>query len=294
MRFTVFFIAFLFLALPAFAQTNDMRAVMSRLDQVQRQMDTIARQVYGGQPPPEAVSKPVLAGTDVGNLAAATDERLNGIESAVREINNRLDQQDYALGQLQKAFDLYKGDVEMRFQEVAPRAAPAPVQAYTGTPATEAAPKSETSVNATGQETGEINNPLPTESAASLYDAAFQALRDQKYDRAEKGFMEFMRLYPKDDLAGNAQYWLGETFYVRGKYDEAAKIFAQAYQNYPKSGKAPDNLLKLGLALAQSNKKQEACVTFQQLGTQYKNAAAVIKQRAEEESKKLNCGLPNG
>ena len=101
-----------------------------------------------------------------------------------------------------------------------------------------------------------------------------------------------MQMFPNDDRAGNAQYWLGETFYVRGNYAEAAKVFAQGYQKYPKSTKAPDNLLKLGLALSQTGKKQDACVTLMQLGKQFPSAAAVIKQRADDEMKKLNCGAP--
>jgi tol-pal system protein YbgF len=122
-----------------------------------------------------------------------------------------------------------------------------------------------------------------------MYDAAFQSLREQKYDRAEAAFKQFLVRYKDDALAGNAQYWLGETYYVRGNYAEAAKVFATGYQKYPKSSKAPDNLLKLGLSLSQSNKQKEACLTLQQLGIQYPNAAAVIKQRATDERKKLQC-----
>jgi len=289
---TVFLLVFAF-ALPAFAQDKDMRGVMSRLDQLQRQMDTIARQVYNGDPPPAAVSNPMIAGTDTANLAAAMDERLNGVEAALRQINTRLDEQDYALGQLQKSFELYKAEVEMRFQSINPTPKPQGPTAYV--PPVSDKPAETQPTNALGQVTGEVNAAsLPTDNSAALYDAAFQALRDQKYDRAEMGFKEFMRLYPEDGLAGNAQYWLGETYYVRNRFDEAAKAFAVGYQKYPKSSKAPDNLLKLGLSLSQSGKKQDACVTLQQLGSQYSSAAAVIKQRAEEEMKKLNCGMPRG
>src|SRR5690606_27427724 len=97
-----------------------------------------------------------------------------------------------------------------------------------------------------------------------LYDAAFQALREQRYERAEAAFKEFLNRYSDDALAGNAQYWLGETYYVRGNYQESAKVFAHGFQKYPKSSKAPDNLLKLGLSLAQNKKTKEACLTLHQ------------------------------
>lgn len=292
----------LLFAAPAFAQDNDMRAVMSRMNQMQRQMDTISRQVYKGETPPAAaLSTPALPASDNASLAAAVDERMNGLEGSLKQINNRLDEQDYAIGQLRQQFDLQKSDMEMRLKEVgagakAPVVNTMPVPPADNSPAQPTAPNASATPDATAPAAGDATDAagdaqdLPTDNAAALYDAAFQALREQKYDRAESGFKSFMSKYPNDQLAGNAQYWLGETYYVRGNYPEAAKSFAQGYQKYPKSTKAPDNLLKLGLSLSQQNKKQEACITLQQLNKQYGNAAAVIKQRAEDESKKLNCG----
>lgn len=305
-------LAVLFLVLvadSASAQNNDMRAVMSRLDQIQRQMDTISKQVYRGDPPADAISRPPMP-SDNSGLAAAVDERIGSIEGSMRQINNRLDEQDYAVGKLKQDFDLFKADFEVRMKELTagntaqaqaaptPMAAPAdadtikqPVAAETASTETPAATTDKTP-GASGPVPAGAVQDLPTENAAALYDAAFQALREQKYDRAEAGFASFMQKYPKDDLAGNAQYWLGETYYVRGNYAQAAKTFAQGYQKYPKSSKAPDNLLKLGLSLSQTGKKQDACVTLSQLGKQFPSAAAVIKQRANDEMKKLNCGVP--
>ena len=295
----LFAISVLFIVLavaPAHAQNNDMRSVMSRLEQIQRQMDTISRQVYKGDPPAEAMSAPPLPKENSG-LAAAMDERLSSIEGSLRQINNRLDEQDYAIGHLQQDVALFKSDMELRLQQMGSKPAdttPAPLEPKPAaeTAATTPAPASDDAATHSGPVPAGAVQELPTDSAAALYDASFQALRDQKYVRAEEGFRKFMQMFPNDDLAGNAQYWLGETFYVRGNYAEAAKVFAQGYQKYPKSTKAPDNLLKLGLALSQTGKKQDACVTLMQLGKQFPSAAAVIKQRADDEMKKLNCGAP--
>jgi tol-pal system protein YbgF len=304
------------LAGPAFAQdsNNDMRALMGRMDQIQRQMDTVSRQVYNGNPPPAATSG--AAPTDNAGAAAAMDERMSSIEGSLKQINNRLDEQDYALGQIKQQFDLYKSDMEVRMKELADHTSAAtpvaektaldasktpdttdvdndtaaPAAAATGATAGTLAAKTPPAATAaaTTDDAGDAAD-LPTDNSASLYDASFQALREQKYDRAEKGFKQFLQKYSNDTLAGNAQYWLGETYYVRSNFVDAAKSFAVGYQKYPKSTKAPDNLLKLGLSLAQNKKTQDACVTLQQLGVQYKNAAAVIKQRATDEMKKLSC-----
>ena len=76
---------------------------------------------------------------------------------------------------------------------------------------------------------------------------------------------------------------------MRQNYLEAAGAFARGFQNYPDSSKAPDNLLKLGLSLANLDRRDDACTTFSELSRQYPDAAAIILQRAEQESARLGC-----
>lgn len=293
-------IAALMATTPAFAQNNDMRAMMNKLDQMQRQMDTMSRQLYKGEAPPEGAMSS-SGNTDNAALAAQMDERMSSLEGSLKQINNRLDEQDYAVGQMKQQFELYKSDMEVRLKDLSASATALPPVTSSATPAAAIAPAAVTpssdpdlapTAAATPAPAAGAMQDLPTDNAASLYDAAFQALREQKYERAEAGFKEFMQRYPTDTLAGNAQYWLGESFYVRGNYADAAKSFATGYQKYPKSSKAADNLLKLGLSLSQTGKTQEACVTLTQLDKQFPSAAAVIKQRAVDEQKKLSCTAP--
>ena len=67
-------------------------------------------------------------------------------------------------------------------------------------------------------------------------------MRQQDYAKAEGAFREFIKRNPKDPLAANAQYWLGESFYVRGDYQQAAVEFMEGYKNYSNSPKGPENL----------------------------------------------------
>ena len=99
----------------------------------------------------------------------------------------------------------------------------------------------------------------------------------------------FVAQHPKDPLAGSAQYWLGETYYTRGRYAEAASAFAEGYKNYPKGTKAADDLLKLGMSLARANQKQNACVAFAQLDHDFPLPGAAIRDRATVEKKRLGC-----
>ena len=100
----------------------------------------------------------------------------------------------------------------------------------------------------------------------------------------------FIASHPDDQLAGNAHYWLAETYYVRGDYRKAAGYFAAGYKNFPESSKAPDNLLKLAMSLANLDQPDKACFTFKELSERFPNASQSIMQRAAFESRRAGCG----
>jgi len=130
---------------------------------------------------------------------------------------------------------------------------------------------------------------LPSGTPKEQYDRAFGLLSQANYSDAEVALRAFVEQNPKDPLAGNAKYWLGETYYVRGDYQQAAVTFAEAYQEYPDNSKAPDNLLKLGLALGALGNKSDACGTLSELLKRYKDAAVTLIQRAKQEQQRLGC-----
>ncbi len=121
------------------------------------------------------------------------------------------------------------------------------------------------------------------------YNAAFSLLRQARYEDAEQALRGFVQHYPKDTLAPAAQYWLGETFYVRKDYTNAAAAFADGYERYPKSPKGPDFLLKLGMSLANAGQKDHACRAYQRLDRDYPQAAGEIRDRSGAEKKRLGC-----
>lgn len=124
---------------------------------------------------------------------------------------------------------------------------------------------------------------------AAAYENAFSLLKAGNYDAAEKEFDAFVQKNPDHVLAGNAKYWLGETYYARGNYEKAARVFAEAYQKYPDGSKAADNLLKLGLSLSATGNNPDACVAFRQLEKNYQNGAGPVLRRAQQEMSKLGC-----
>ncbi|MEM7612490.1 MAG: tol-pal system protein YbgF [Pseudomonadota bacterium] len=88
--------------------------------------------------------------------------------------------------------------------------------------------------------------PLPNGSDRENYQAAFELLKEGRYDQSAKAFEQFLVTYSDSDLADNAQYWLAESYYVSQKFSEALPIFNTVISDYPQSRKVPDALLKIG------------------------------------------------
>ena len=130
---------------------------------------------------------------------------------------------------------------------------------------------------------------LPAGKPKEQYTFALNLLRQTKYKDAEQALVQFIATRAEHPLAGNARYWLGETYYVQKDYEQAAQTFFNGYRVSPSNVKAPDMLLKLGMSLFQIKKPKEACATFDKLAQDFPNAPARIKSAIVRERKRLRC-----
>ena len=131
---------------------------------------------------------------------------------------------------------------------------------------------------------------LPPVAAASggeqaQYDAAFGALKGADYPKAIAGFRSFLTAYPTSPLASNAQYWLGEAFYVTREYDSAIQAFRKVATDWPDSRKAPDALVKVGFTQAAQGKNAEARATLEEVTRRFPGSEA--SQLAAERLKRM-------
>lgn len=122
-----------------------------------------------------------------------------------------------------------------------------------------------------------------------LYETAYGYLLQRDYGAAEVAFDDFLKKFPSDSLSGNAQYWLGESHFVRGQYKAAASAFLKGYQTYAQSQKAPDSLLKLAMSLDRLGQKDAACSSYSELNTKFPNAPQSVKARAQSERQRVGC-----
>ncbi len=109
-------------------------------------------------------------------------------------------------------------------------------------------------------------NPADEKAA---YDQAFQSLKDLRYADAAEGFQTFLARYPESEYADNAQYWLGESYYVTRNYDISLEAFNDLLQKYPDSSKKPDALLKIGYAHYELKQWDQARAALEQVKQQY-------------------------
>lgn len=127
------------------------------------------------------------------------------------------------------------------------------------------------------------------QSPKEAYDQAINQLNQREFQAAEILFKSFLAKWPKDDLAGNARYWLGESYYVRAQFELAVNEFIDTYTSYSNSPKAPAALLKLALSLDQIKRRDTACEALATLKQQYPNAEDYILKRGSELQKTYAC-----
>jgi tol-pal system protein YbgF len=110
----------------------------------------------------------------------------------------------------------------------------------------------------------------PTAGAdQGAYNQAFDVLKAGRYPEAITAFQHFLQSWPQSALADNAQYWLGESFYVTRDFQNAAAAFQTVLDRWPDSRKAPDALLKLGYTQAELQHTAQARTTLAAVSTRY-------------------------
>ena len=91
------------------------------------------------------------------------------------------------------------------------------------------------------------------------YERTLTRFKEGDLEGARQGFAEFLVQHPNSDLAPNARFWLGESYYGKKDYPRAIDAYDQVQLNHPASEKVPAALLKKGYAyLALKDRKRAA------------------------------------
>ena len=265
-KFYVFGLGLMFVANSAFAQA-DVSYLQEQLNQLKEDMTVVQRQLYREKndttAPQESVSNVQM--------------RLGEYDQLIRDMNGKVENIEYRLNTLEKKMEVIEKDIDLRFSQMSKKAgmtAPAPTAKSSSNNASKAQNKAALKTDVAPKE---------------LYEQALANLKENNLDDAELKFSQFLNTYPKDTLAENAQYWLGEVYYKKQDFAKAAVAFKEGYSKYPEGTKGPDCLLKLGLSMKSLGKTEEACTAFTNLPTIFGKVNPSIATRATDEAKKLNC-----
>ncbi len=121
--------------------------------------------------------------------------------------------------------------------------------------------------------------PPPGMTAQTLYDGARQAKAAGQLDLALQQFNDYLRYYGQTDLAPNAQFYIGETYYSQQKYDDAIQAFDSVLEKYPEGTKTLDAMYMKGMALARKGDRTAATAEFRALVKQSPSSEQAAKAR---------------
>lgn len=108
------------------------------------------------------------------------------------------------------------------------------------------------------------------ESAPELYEGALKKIREEQDFAAGRELMEtFLKRYPGDDLAVNASYWVGETYYAEKAYEKAILKFEEVIQKYGEQPKVASAMLKQAMAFESTGDKATGRLLLQRVSERF-------------------------
>lgn len=113
----------------------------------------------------------------------------------------------------------------------------------------------------------------------ALYQKGLDTLRAGQLAAARDTFMRFIELYPRHDLAANAHYWLGETYYTEKNFEQAVLEFQEVIKNFAGKEKVPAAMLKQGLAFRELKDTKSARYVLKKLVDSYPSAEEAAKAK---------------
>ncbi len=127
--------------------------------------------------------------------------------------------------------------------------------------------------------------PAPAANQAPPLQDTFQGgVRDfngARYSVAQGEFQDVIQYYPQDELAGTAQFYLGEIAYRTQDYPTALKAYNMVLESFPSSTKAPAAQLHKGMALIQLNKKPAGIQELRSLIQRHPQAPEAAQARSK-------------
>jgi tol-pal system protein YbgF len=193
--------------------------------------------------------------------------KLDSVSGQVQSLNDSVDELKSRIGKLDKQLQ----DIQSALQTMQAQAAPAP-----------------TASNDPNQPGGQgLGGPggAPAGAQAPPLQETYQGgLRDYNaahYDVASSEFSDVLHYYPHDDLAGNAEFYLGEIAFREQRFKDAIKFYNAVLEDFSGNPKAPASQLRKGLALIQLNQKESGVHELRSLIQRYPQTPEALQARSK-------------
>lgn len=200
-----------------------------------------------------AVSKDELAAR-IEQLERKVDSRslmdllnqMTELQRQVQTLRGDIEVQAHTLEGMQKRQrDLYL-DIDRRLHRLEAGGVKSQAGDVPTAPVSGAAPAAAAPAPAASGAAGTAAVALSPADQRKAYDKALELLKEGRYNEAAAAFGGFLKQYPDSSYSDNAQYWLGEVYYVTRQFKPALAEFEKVPKNYPDSTKVADARLKMG------------------------------------------------
>lgn len=129
---------------------------------------------------------------------------------------------------------------------------------------------------------------VPTDPGAE-FQSAENDLRDGFLEQAANGFEAFLAAYPEHELAGEAQFLLGEALFGQKRFDDAAAAYNQLVAAHSDHVMVPEAVLRIGMAMARAGRGDQACRVFALGQYRYPDQSARYLRRLTQEAERAGC-----
>ncbi len=198
---------------------------------------------------------------------ARTNTRVDSLVVQVQSLRDTVDEVGARLGRISQQLAETQGVMRSVVARLATTPPPAPVEGLGG-PGEAATPPTGTRAQSS----------VP--SAQSLYDTALRDFIAGNYDLSQQQFNDYLRYYGRTELAGNAQFYLGEVQYRQHNYRSAIENYNRVLTQYSNSNKIPAALLKKGYALLELKQQAEGVRVLRRLLEKYPRSDQAPMARA--------------
>jgi tol-pal system protein YbgF len=129
---------------------------------------------------------------------------------------------------------------------------------------------------------------IPTElkgvstGMGDLYKDAYETFHKGNLEGARRKFEAFLKQYPNTELSDNAQFWIGETYFLKKDFERAILEYEKAMVKYPEGDKIPAALFKQALAFLELGDKANTRNLLKRVIEKYPHS-----EQAEMAKKKL-------